>query len=70
MLSQIYFYSSFEDEAVEWALKSNKMLDIKDGSLYTNNILTVIIDTYIKNQDRKNSNLSDDLFTLYESVTM
>lgn len=46
------------------------MLDIKDGSLYTNNILTVIVDTYIKHRDRKNSSMSEDIFALYESVTM
>lgn len=68
VLSLIYFYSANEDQSVDWALKSKSLLNIQERSIYTDTIMTIIVDTYIKNKNRKDSAMPDEIFAQFQEI--
>ena len=48
ILSKIYFYADQIEKAVCWAEKSQEYFEVKKRSIYTDTLITTIIDTYIQ----------------------
>lgn len=58
VMSLIYFYASNKEKSVFWALKSGPHFDIKNRSIYTDSILTLIMDSFIENHEKPSSSIS------------
>lgn len=59
-LSKIYFYANDHKSALEWVVHSSQLLDIRERSLYTDTIISLVFNNYIAAKNRPKANQEDD----------